>query len=672
MSDMEESVQVLQSTESASKFTVIIGKQEVVLTFLSSKKGRIDFSIDLDGKPKGKLNLLSQHSITRFVSSAGISEGEKQLFKDTMLEVGVIIRDAKYVPAPEVVKIPEIDKYLGQDSTLGAVDVNTIEKFLADDLLLDKINKILHESRDTPFIGDDANLILTFLVIMSCKTDNPLNLEMVATSAAGKTYMVLTARNGVPKSMCMVLAGASKEALKYDYDEIDDDGNFIIHVDNKCIIVLEKDDSYAFVKKMKPLMSGDDDELIWKTPIKNELTGEIETRDFIIRGQPSFITLTTRNPTEQEQITRTLLMTPDTTVGKVSSVVKNSLLAKANPDLFQVHKDLTLLQASMLSLNKYRVRNIFAPQMADFFPSRSAQHQRDIGKVLSIIDSITLLHQNQRPIYTNPNGEQFLLSSIEDNIIGLVLADLVLRASLSGVPDDSWATFTQMIKMDESSRALTIDNILQWLHIHAFSLSKNALIEKHLPTLEDSGLIEVLRRGGGRGGKKKTFKIVKTRKGLMDNYSLTPLFVEGIRNNLMDIISEYKKIINDSEVPKSVRNLDKGEGNVLKDFGCENKKQSKIWRSIFLPTYFRPVNDKSMMSKVIGDSEHRDMLFSGNAWLDTELESDATIDLEKHRDIKERVREASKVHVNADDNDVWDALMENHFSEDNFSPTNHS
>ena len=79
-----------------------------------------------------------------------------------------------------------------------------------------------------------------------------------------------------------------------------------------------------------------------------------------------------------------------------------------------------------------------------------------------------------------------------------------------------------------------------------------------------------------------------------------------------------------------------------------------------------------MMSKVIGDSEHRDMLFSGNAWLDTELESDATIDLEKHRDIKERVREASKVHVNADDNDVWDALMENHFSEDNFSPTNHS
>ncbi|BCU99695.1 MAG: hypothetical protein CM15mV29_0940 [uncultured marine virus] len=35
---------------------------------------------------------------------------------------------------------------------------------------------------------------------------------------------------------------------------------------------------------MKPIMSGDDDELVWKTPIKNEISGGIETKDFIIRG----------------------------------------------------------------------------------------------------------------------------------------------------------------------------------------------------------------------------------------------------------------------------------------------------------------------------------------------------------------------------------------------------
>ena len=86
--------------------------------------------------------------------------------------------------------------------------------------------------------------------------------------------------------MCMVLAGASKEALKYDYDEVSEDGEFIVNVANRCIVILEKDESFAFIRRMKPLMSGDDTELVWKTPIKNEMTGEIETRDFIIRGQP--------------------------------------------------------------------------------------------------------------------------------------------------------------------------------------------------------------------------------------------------------------------------------------------------------------------------------------------------------------------------------------------------
>ena len=219
------------------------------------------------------------------------------------------------------------------------------------------MNEILHESRGTPFVGDDANLLLTFSVMLSCKTGSPLNLEMIGQSASGKTYMTLTARNGFPKSMVMVLAGASREALKYDYDEVDEDGNFIVKVDGKCIVVLEKDESEPFIRKMKPLMSGDDSELVWKTPIKNELTGEIETRDFIIRGQPSFITLTTRNPREQEQITRQLLMTPDITSEKVGMVVENQLLSKARPEQFNVHPDVKLLQASMLSLKNYKVRS---------------------------------------------------------------------------------------------------------------------------------------------------------------------------------------------------------------------------------------------------------------------------------------------------------------------------
>lgn len=659
----DDILEVRQSLESASKFHTSIHDLEITLTFLQSTKGRMDFSIDCDDVPHGKVNVLSQHSIARLAGSLGIDKDQKKDFKTEMLRVGIILKDGAYIPAPEVEASDiAIDDYHGMDSTLGSIGDNTIAEFLGDPNLMDKINTILHKSRELPFVGDEANLMLTFLVMLSCKTNNPLNLELVGQSASGKTYMTLTARNGFAKSMMMILAGASREALKYDYDSIDEKGNFIVNVDGRCIVILEKDESYAFVRKMKPLMSGDDSELVWKTPIKNDLTGEIETRDFIIRGQPSFITLTTKNPKEAEQVSRQLLMTPDTTSDKVRDVVGNTLLQKARPEQFTIHPDLKLLQASTLSLSKYRVRNIFAPLMAEFFPARSAQHQRDIGKVLAIIDSITLLHQNQRPIEKLEEGE-YLLSSIEDNLIGLVLADLVLRASLSGVPDGSWVIFTEMSSMTDARKPLTIDGILQWLHVNGYSTTKNALQEKHLPTLEDAGLIEVAKRGGGRGGGRKTYRIVKARKGLMETHALAPLFVESARRELSSLITSFSDVFSRSDPPQFYRKLERGESKLLKDLGCANKSDSILWRSLFLPMYFKSDQDGSMLWEVIGEGSIRNMLFSGRAWLDdTQYDSTATEKFVEKKELRQRVR---KIMADVESEDeMWEQIIHDHMNQD--------
>ena len=653
-------IEVKQSTESATRYECQIAEYELVLTFLNATKGRMDFAIEIDGNPCGKVNVLSQHSIQRLSKSA-VEEDDRDLFNKSMLKVGIVLRDGTFTPAPIADRIEaEVESYDGVDSTFGAISDSTVGSFLGQPNLFDRINTILHESRETPFVGDAANLMLTFLVFLSCKTANPLNLEMIGQSASGKTYMCLTARNGFPKSMAMILAGASREALKYDYDEVDADGNFIVNVGNRCIVVLEKDESQPFIRKMKPLMSGDDDELIWKTPIKNEMTGEIETRDFIIRGQPSFITLTTRNPSEQEQITRQLLMTPDSTPTKVAAVVSNILTARARPETFQLHPDLHMLQASMLHLRPYKTRNIFAPLMADFFPARNAQHQRDVGKVLSIIDSITLLHQQQRPVQ-KVGDESYLLSSIEDNVVGLLLCDLVLRASLSGVPDTTWTVFTEMEKMSDSRRPLTVDNILQWLHLHAFSCSKNALNEKHLPTLEDAGLIEVSKRGGGRGGARKTYRIVSHRSGLMDNYALAPLFVEAARRELPDTLKEFADVLSTTNTPMHTRRLAPGEADMLKRLGCTTKDESLILRSLLLPNYMRP-GMRDFLWEVVGDSAHRDSLFTGDAWLNDDTDDTATATLEKARDVKESMKETT-LKVSVEDDDVWESLLDAHLGE---------
>jgi len=651
---------VRQSADAASRYESTIAGFDMAFTFLSSAKGRMDFTAEYEGKPLGKFNVLSQHSLARLAKALKLEDSIKSDFITAGLSVGISLQNGDYVPAamPDRIEI-EQNEYEGRSSSLGVIDSNTVDTFLNQKNLLDRINEILHSSRLTPFIGDDANLLLTFLVFLSCKTEHPLNLEMIGASSSGKTYLTLTARNGFPKSMCMVLAGASKEALKYDYDEVSDDGEYIVNVGNRCIVILEKDESLQFMRRMKPLMSGDDKELLRKTPIKNEMTGEIETRDFIIRGQPSFITLTTRNPSEEEQITRQLLMTPDTTPDKVEAVVFNTLRAKARPEELSLHPDLHLLQASMLKLQNQRVRNIFAPLMADFFPSTSAQHQRDITKVLSIIDTITLLHQNQRPTHES-NDEVFILSSIEDNVAGLILCDLVLRASLSGVPEDSWMVFNELKKMVDSNRGLSEDNILQWLHIHAFSCSKNALKEKHLPTLEDAGLVEVKSRGGGRGGGRKTWNIVKTRTGLMDNYALAPLFIEAVRKNLNNTMADFNDILEDALPAIMKSTLRDGDADLLKQAGCLTKADSLVWRSLILPSYLTDTS-KGVLYDIVGDSPHKPTLFGSRcSWLNLNVKAVATDALKAKNKVRKKVQTIAQTSLESDDSDLWEQIANAH------------
>ncbi len=656
-----DALQIRQSALSASRYETTLVGRDIAFIFLSSAKGRMDFTAEHEGKPLGKYNVLSQHSIARLAKQLKLPDEQKDEFIASALTVGIKLRDGEYIPAPIPDRIEiEINEYEGRSSSFGVIEADTIGEFLSQPDLLDRINDILHHSRDSPFVGDDANLLLTFLVFLSCKTENPLNLEMIGASSSGKTYLTLTARNGFPKSMCMVLAGASKEALKYDYDEVTDDGEFVVNVANRCIVILEKDESFAFIRRMKPLMSGDDKELVWKTPIKNEMTGEIETRDFIIRGQPSFITLTTRNPSEAEQITRQLLMTPDTTPEKVNAVVSNILSAKARPEDLFIHEDLHLLQAAMLKAKKRKVRNIFAPLMAEFFPAKSASHQRDITKVLSIIDTISLVHQNQRPTHTI-NDETWILSSIEDNVLGLILCDLVLRASLSGVPEDSWVVMNQMKKMADASRALTEDAILQWLHIHAFSCSKNALKEKHLPTLEDAGLVEVKRRGGGRGGGRKTWSIVKSRSGLMDTYALAPLFIEAVRKHLPATLVDFDDILSKADPAEAICRLVGNDADLLKSIGCSTKKQSQIWRSLILPNYLNKSAVRGMFYEIVGDSPHRPTLFGSRcSWLDENIESKATDALEAKRDVRVKVQKLAQTAVESTDEDFWEQIANAH------------
>lgn len=648
----DDVIEIRQSGQSTTSYSCEIEGKQIGFNFLSAAKGRMDFTVAIDGVPVGKVNVLSRHSIAGALKSSDVDESEVKALERGFLIAGEMLRDGDVILAKQDEKV---DTLMGKPSSLGPISANVISEFMGSPELLDRVDDILRHSRMIPFKGDNSGLLTAFLVILSCKTGIPLNLEIIGPSASGKTHLALTARNGFPKSMVMVLAGASRESLKYDYDEIDDEGNFLVHVEGKCIVVLEKDESSQFIQRLKPLMSGDDKELVFKTPIKNEVTGDIETRDFKIIGQPSFITLTTRNPKEWEQVTRQLLMTPETDSSKVKDVVDGILSAKARPDEMHLHEDIDLMKASIETIPKREVRNIFAPLIAEYFPSSNASHQRTVTKIIGLIDAVAILHHEQRPIEVCGN-RTFVMASIEDMLIGLALADKVLRASLSGVPDDTWVIFKHLRDMESSKKALTEDNILKYLHLQAVQMSRRALRDKHIETLTEAGLLETANRGGGRGGARKSWKSVKTQEHLMEQYELTPLFVDSVSEHLQSVLHDFADVISRCKPATFQRKPTSNERQIINDFAQGNSVDyQKVIASLILPVYTRMSNKGNSIWAMMNESSARDHVFSKScAWLNqSDMGSKAL--LKKREEGIQKVRQnLASASMDADlSEDVW-------------------
>lgn len=118
----------------------------------------MDFTAEYESKPLGKFNVLSQHSLARLAKALDLDDSEKDDFIAQALSVGIKLRDGDYIPAPIPDRIEiEVSEYEGRTSSFGVIEADTIGEFLSQ-RLLDRINDILHHSRDSPFVGDDANL----------------------------------------------------------------------------------------------------------------------------------------------------------------------------------------------------------------------------------------------------------------------------------------------------------------------------------------------------------------------------------------------------------------------------------------------------------------------------------------------------------------------------------
>ena len=563
--------------------------------------------------------------------------GDKENFIQTIQHFVNKVKSGDFVEPSENVK-----------SVDSSVDPTKILELLKRPDLIDHIDSVLRQARRKPFVRDWANLLISFFSILSYLTPEPLSLEFSGLSSGGKTYVVVRASHAFPKDKVTVLSGASGKALQYSVQDVDDYGNRIVNVADQCIVILEKEESMEFFQSLKPIMSHDMDEYLYKKVVRGGFKDEFGTVNFKIVGMPSVISITTKTPKEEESITRQLIASPDTSTDKVKDGVSAQFMASANPDAIKIHPDLPVLKAAIGSLNKFEVRNIFAEIIDEIFPSDIPQRMRDAGKLVNLINVVTLLHQQQR-IKEVSGDRTFVWSTVEDNIIVLMLIDDMLKATMTGIADGTSIILSFIKRLNEINKPATVDNIYSYMIAQDVkSITKDNLTKNHLKALENRGLI----RGKGRG-KQVRYVVRESEIELYQVDPLTPLFIEKVNKKYPSLINRFtsKKGFR-LQIPPALPN------KALADMFVNSKLNTGAIpgaMNLMKLCYLRPDKEGNVLSH-IASSQVRNLLYTDrNPFAAGTIKDDYTKRMKKLDKERGKLREAISEGTDAEE-EVMDRI----------------
>jgi hypothetical protein len=321
------------------------------------------------------------------------------------------IRKALQPKTPEAVAIPEAERQAALELLCSP---NLIER-IVDDLTA------------CGLVGEHTNKLVAYLAATSRKLDAPLAVLVQSSSAAGKSAL-----------MDAILA-LTPEEDRVKYSAMTGQSLFYIGAGNlkhKILAIAEEEGASRASYALKLLQS--DGELIMASTGKDPATGNLVTQEYRVEGPTMIFTTTTAIDIDAELQNRCLVLSVDESRSQTQAIhtlqrarrTLDGLAKKAGrADIQKLHKNAQRLIRPLEVLNPYAERLTF--------PDAATRTRRDHEKYLTLIDTITLLHQHQRPIKTTMrNGQsiEYIEATIDDIVLANTLAHDVLGRSLDELP----------------------------------------------------------------------------------------------------------------------------------------------------------------------------------------------------------------------------------------------
>jgi hypothetical protein len=284
--------------------------------------------------------------------------------------------------------------------------------------------QIVNDLDQCGMVGEAFNKLAAYLAVVSRKLTQPLAILIQSSSSAGKTTLMDSVLAMVPPEDQLRLSNLTGQSLYYL------DSQAIRH---KTLAISEEQGIAEASYALKLLQS--EGRLSHATVAKGS-DGRMAMQAYHVEGPVQLFLTSTSLEMDEELVNRCLVLSVDETREQTLAIQAQQRLLQTRHSVAFLRqcKDIRHLhQNAQRLLRPLQVYNPFADRLS--FASDRTRLRRDHSKYLTLIQSIALLHQYQRPIQVEEvDGKR--IESIEVTMEDITLANRLMAEILGRSLDE--------------------------------------------------------------------------------------------------------------------------------------------------------------------------------------------------------------------------------------------
>ncbi|MEO8381808.1 MAG: CHC2 zinc finger domain-containing protein [Acidobacteriota bacterium] len=369
-----------------------------------------------------QVDLVSARQRVQFVKQAAVDIGVKEeIVKNDLAAIYRELEVLQEKVITETLAPKEKRPRVSEEDSAAA-----LELLRAPDLL----ERVAADYQRCGVVGERTNKLVAYLAAVSRLLDEPLAIIIQSSSAAGKTKLMDAVLDFVPEEERIRYSAMTGQSLFYF------EGQELKH---KILAVSEEEGAERASYALKLLQS--EGQLTIASTGKDPQSGRLVTNEYHVEG-PVMIFLTSTSPEiDEELLNRCIVLTVDEDREQTRAIHRLQREGETLEGLIAREEKQTILRLhrnAQRLLRPIRVINPYARALT--FADGRTRTRRDHTKYLTLIRTIALLHQHQRPRKTHEHrGQRIDYIEVEPRDIEIAneLAHEVLGRSLDELAPQS-------------------------------------------------------------------------------------------------------------------------------------------------------------------------------------------------------------------------------------------